>query len=237
MGILARLPVRARVYLAWSGLAIGGALGLLAFGVGSRREAVTRVLVLGFLGAQLALRRPLIAALRRWPARARFVGLGCALAAVVEGLHMISEPVFASLRVGLDTPLPEALRRYAIDLAFTLPAYVVIFGVMDALRARWRWDPWTWLVVMGLGQAVGDGGLFYFAGALWMLAFLPWPMSNYHAVNLLPFLAVEGELAPQAAPGPAAHALAVAALVGTYLVCGAAIQGLGRALGLALGPA
>ena len=64
-----------------------------------------------------------------------------------------------------------------------------------------------------------------------MLAFLPYPMTNYHAVNVIPFLAVRGTLAP---PGDARGWpwLAVPALIGTYLVCGSVIKLVGRAAGL-----
>lgn len=43
-----------------------------------------------------------------------------------------------------------------------------------------------------------------------MLFFLPYPMTNYHAINVLPFLAVRDQLRPERSASP-----------GTYL----AVQG------------
>ena len=64
-----------------------------------------------------------------------------------------------------------------------------------------------------------------------MLVFLPYPMTNYHAVNVLPFLAVRGQLDPER-PSSARSWLVVPAVVGTYLVCGALIKVAGRWSGL-----
>jgi hypothetical protein len=47
--------------------------------------------------------------------------MGVLLAAVVEGMHMISKPVYSSLVVGPGTSPADALRFYAIDLAVTTP--------------------------------------------------------------------------------------------------------------------
>jgi hypothetical protein len=85
-----------------------------------------------------------------------------------------------------------------------------------------------------LAQTIGDGGLFFFANAPAMLVFLPYPMSNYHAVNVLPFLAARDRLDPGRPVGATARAV-VPAVVATYLVCGALIQAAGRWAGLRSG--
>jgi hypothetical protein len=216
-----------KLYVAWATLAIGGSIAL----AGLTAESVTRLLVIGFLLLQLVFRRRLAASLPTLAPGARFVALGTLLAAVVEGFHMISTPVFLSLRVGRGTPPLRALGAWALDLLFTVPAYLVIFTVIWFFVSRYRYETWTYVVVTGFAQAIGDGGLFFFASAPAMLVFLPYPMTNYHAVNVLPFLAVRSQLDPERPPR-ARSWLVVPAVVGTYLVCGALIKAAGRWSGL-----
>lgn len=223
-----RLPRGAILYVLWASVSIVGSLVL----AGPSAESWTRVLVLLFLGAQLAARPLLPRFLPLSTPGARFVTLGTCLAAVVEGFHMISRPVFDSLRVSRETPFPLAVGHYAIDLLFTLPAYLVIFGVLWSFVRRVRFPVWRYVLLAGLGQTLGDGGLFYFLGSPAMLFFLPYPMSNYHAVNVLPYLAVREGLASGDPPSRRAW-LVVPALVATYLVCGALIRWAGQRLGLA----
>lgn len=215
------------LYVSWAALAIGIAITV----AGLTPESVTRLLVLGFLLAQIAFRARLTAALPALAPGARFVVLGTALAAVVEGFHMISKPVFASLRVVHETPPLRALRAFALDLLFTVPAYLVIFTVLFFFVSRYRYGTWAYAVGMGFAQAIGDGGLFFFANAPALLLFLPYPMTNYHAVNVLPFLAVRDGL-PAGRPGGARAWLAIPAVIATYLVCGALIKAVGRWTGL-----
>ena len=215
------------LYVSWVVLAIG--ISLAATGL--TPENVTRLLVVAFLLVQLALRRPLAGALPRVAPRIRFVVLGTLLAAVVEGFHMISKPVFASLRVDRATPPSRGLAFYGVDLLFTVPAYVVIFSVLFFFVARYRYGAWAYAVGLGFAQTIGDGGLFFFAKAPALLLFLPYPMTNYHAVNVIPFLAVRDGLPEGRRAGGRAW-LAVPAVIATYLVCGAAIQAVGRACGL-----
>jgi hypothetical protein len=56
-------------------------------------------------------------------------------------------------------------------------------------------------------------------------------MTNYHAINVMPFLAVRDELNVARARSYYSY-LAVPALIGTYLVCGAIIKAAGRVFGL-----
>lgn len=216
-----------KLYCAWAALAVGGSIAL----AGLNAESVTRILVIAFLGVQLAFREHLAAALPALAPKARFVAMGTLLACVVEGFHMISTPVFLSLRVGPGTSFAQASRSYALDLLFTVPAYLVIFTVIWFFVRRYRYGTWTYVVVTGFAQAIGDGGLFFFASAPAMLVFLPYPMTNYHAVNVLPFLAVRDGLSPGRPSGGRAW-LVVPAVVGAYLVCGALIKAAGRWSGL-----
>lgn len=217
------------LYCLWATLAIFSAIAFSGFSA----ESVTRLSVIAFLFGQIALRSVLVKALSQFSPKPRFIILGTILAAVVEGFHMISTPVFLSLRVGMDTSLAQGLTNYAIDLLFTVPAYLVIFSVIWSFVNRYRYPLWHYIVVMGLGQALGDGGLIYFLNAPAMLFFLPYPMTNYHAINVIPFLAVRDDLKCDR-PASAWMYLAVPVLIGTYLVCGAIIKLLGRFFGIEL---
>ena len=214
-------------YCVWAGLAIAFSLAL----AGLKPESVTRLQVLGFLLAQLLFRRPLLRGFSPLPPKARFIALATLLAAVVEAFHMISTPVFLSLRIDRTTPVAQACTRYGLDLLFTLPAYLVIFTVLWSYVRRYQYSFWLYVVLMGLAQALGDGGLFFFAASPALLAFLPYPMSNYHAVNVLPFLAVRDELPAERSASPWRYT-ALPALIATYLVCGAGIRLVGRLCGL-----
>ncbi len=213
------------LYCLWATLAIG--LSLIIGGL--KPENITRLMVLLFLALSLWQRTPLLKLFSGFRPYVRFVSLGCILASVVEGFHMISEPVFRSLRVTSATPWPQALLNFGLDLLFTLPAYAVIFSLIWYLSNRYVYSFWGYLIIMGMAQALGDGGLYFFIAAPPMLAFLPYPMTNYHTVNLLPFLAVRDQLQPQKKSG---GWLAIPAIVATYFVCGALIQILGRFFGL-----
>lgn len=217
----------AKLYCLWAGAAIGGSVWL----AGLVPETITRLLVMGFIVLQFVLRGRLVRALSTRPPLLQFVVLGMALAAVVEGFHMISVPVFENLRIGDETSPAQAMARYGLDLLFTLPAYVVIFSVIGWFARRYRYAFWEYLAIAGFAQTIGDGGLFYFAHAPAMLLFLPYPMSNYHAVNVLPFLALRtrGEIGESAG---LARLMLVPAVVATYLVCGAVIRLAGRLSGI-----
>lgn len=215
------------LYCLWAAFAICSAI---AFS-GLSAETVTRLLVIVFLFGQIALRSMLVKALPRLAPKARFIFMGTVLAAVVEGFHMISTPVFLSLRIGVDTSLSQGLINYALDLLFTVPAYLVIFSVIWSFVSRYRYPLWHYVFIMGLGQAFGDGGLFYFWNAPAMLLFLPYPMTNYHAINVIPFLAVHDDLKCDRTASALIY-FAIPTLIGTYLVCGAIIKLLGRFFGI-----
>lgn len=216
------------LYCLWALLAIGLALAL----AGVNAESITRLLVLALLGGQLVGRAWLLRAFPGLAPRTRFILLGTLLAAVVEGCHMFSMPVFPTLRIGWDTPLLQGLTWYGLDLLVTVPAYVVIFTVIWRCITRYHYTLWRYVLIMGLAQALGDGGLFFWFNAPAMLVFLPYPMSNYHAINVLPFLAVRAQLPPTHASRLGPY-LALPVVIGTYLVCGALIKLVGRWWGLA----
>jgi hypothetical protein len=222
-----RFGIGAKLYCLWAATAIGVSL-LLA---GPTAETITRLLVLAFIAGQYVFRAALVNALPRLPPQARFITMGVLLAAVVEGFHMISKPVYSSLLVGPDTSPADALRFYGIDLLVTTPAYVVIFAVIWFLINRFHYGLWSYIVVMGLGQALGDGGVFFFAAAPQMVVFLPYPMTNYHACNVLPFVATR-DARPAARVAGRRAWLAVPVLIAVYLVCGSLIKLAGRAAGL-----
>jgi len=222
-----RFGIGAKLYCLWAATAIGVSMVL----AGATAETITRLLVLAFIAGQYMFRARLMNALPRLAPRARFITMGVLLAAVVEGFHMISKPVYSSLLVGLDTPPSHALRLYAIDLLATTPAYVLIFAVIWFFISRYRYGLWSYIVVMGLGQVLGDGGIFFFAAAPQLVIFLPYPMTNYHACNVLPFVATRDAL-PVARAGGRRGWVAVPALIAVYLVCGSVIKLVGRAAGL-----
>jgi len=144
---------------------------------------------------------------------------------------MCSMPVFLSLRIGRETTLLQGFQYYVLDLLLTIPAYVVICAVIWHFIQRYAYTLWQYIVLVGLAQTLGDGGIWYFLGAPLMLAFLPYPMTNYHAMNILPFLAVRAQLRPERSAGLRAY-LVFPAVIGTYFVCGSLIQLVGRAWGL-----
>jgi hypothetical protein len=213
-------------YGLWTAAAVG--IPLARSGLSADNRTLLHALL--FLAAQLILARPLRRLSARLAPRARFLVLALLAAAVVEGLHMTGMPVFASLRVGPTTSAARALASFGLDLAFTLPAYLVIFSVAWLFLSRARYALWEYVPLFGLGQTLGDG-LFFFLGAPWMLAFLPFPMLKYHAMNVLPYLAVRDELPPER-PRRAWRLAVPLALVAAYQSCGALIKLVGRAVGL-----
>ncbi len=225
-----RFGTGAKLYCLWAATAIGVSLVL----AGPTVETITRLLVLAFIAGQYVFRAALVKALPRLAPPVRFITMGVLLAAVVEGFHMISKPVYSSLLVGPDTSPADALRFYAIDLLVTTPAHVVIFAVIWFLINRYHYGLWSYTVVMGLGQALGDGGIFFFAAAPGLLVFLPYPMTNYHACNVLPFVATRDALPAGRVVGRRSW-LAVPALIAVYLACGSVIKLAGRAAGLDTG--
>lgn len=216
-----------KLYCLWATISICLAIAI----AGLSDESITRILVIIFLLCQIPLRTVLVKALSWLSPKTRFVVLGTLLASVVEGFHMISKPVFLSLQITRNTPFIQGLTNYALDLVFTVPAYLVIFSVIWWFINRYEYKFWQYVVVIGMAQALGDGGIFFFIGAPPMLLFLPYPMTNYHAINVIPFLAVQDNLNENRTSSHYAY-LAIAGIIATYLICGAIIKLFGRAFGL-----
>jgi hypothetical protein len=93
------------LYCLWALLAICLAVAL----AGLSSESITRLLTIAFLFVQIALRSTFVKAFSWLSPRTRFIALGTVLAMVVEGFHMISRPVFLSLRIGWNTSLVQGL--------------------------------------------------------------------------------------------------------------------------------
>lgn len=223
-----KLGVWPTLYGLWAISAIGFSVALAGFSA----ESVTRLMVIAFLFAQFVFRAKLIAVFSSLQSKIRFILLGMLLAAVVEGFHMISTPVFLSLRVGWNTSLMQVVINYGLDLLFTVPAYFAIFSVLWRLIRRYEYPLWPYVLIMGLAQTLGDGGLFFFLQSPMMMLFLPYPMTNYHAINVIPFLAVRDQL-PLERNKSRRRYLAIPIVIVTYLICGALIKLAGRYFGLA----
>lgn len=216
----------AKIYCIWAALSIFFAVAV----AGRSAESVTRILVIVFLFCQIALHSKLSNTLSWLSPKKRFIVLGTLLASVVEGFHMISTPVFLSLRIGWTTSFKQGLLNYLIDLAFTVPAYLVIFSVIWYFANRYNYKLWHYIIIMGLAQALGDGGIFFFIGAPQLLLFLPYPMTNYHAVNVIPFLATYNDLRKERISSAFAY-LAIPGVILTYLFCGSVIKIVGKKFG------
>jgi len=216
-----------RLYLLWACVSI--ALALSAGGFSA--ENITRLGVLAFLLFQGLTRSYWQKLFSGRKPQVRFILLGCLLAVGVEGFHMISMPVFAALKITAETTFFQGLGFYALDLLFTLPAYLLVFSLIWHLINRYAYGFWHYTLVMGLAQALGDGGLYFFIGAPALLLFLPYPMTNYHAINLLPYALVQEDLNPERKSNWRSN-LAIVWVILAYFVCGAVIQGLGRVFGL-----
>lgn len=149
--------------------------------------------------------------------------LRCVLyAAVVEGFYMITRPVLPSLRFTAGMTPGRMLQNYAIDLCFTLPAYVFIFYVVWRLINRYSYRPRDYALLVALGQALGDGSKAFFASPA-LLIFLPYVMINYHAMNVAPFLAIGEDSAQAARGGFWKWASPVAIVFAAYMISGFAI--------------
>ncbi len=216
------------VYSLWVVLSVVFSIAV----AGLSPENTTRLLVITFLLAQILFRSVLVSSLRWLAPRSRFIVFGVLLASAVEGLHMNSAPVFKSLRMAPGASPSQWLNHYLVDLLFTVPAYLVIFLVIWSFMSRLQFTPWQYVIIMGLGQTLGDGGLAFFLASPAMLVFLPYPMTNYHAINILPYLSVQHDL-KASRPATGWHGLlAVTGLTVTYFLCGSLIRVVGRLFGL-----
>jgi len=213
------------VYALWAAFLVVVVLGR----EGLSANNVTRLLVVAYLFAGLGW----YALTRRRAVRqgaAAFVLRCTASALAVELFYMPSRPVFAALRWTRATPVGTLARHALVDLAFTAPAYIVIFSVCWLLLRRYRYRVAEYTLLFALGQALGDGNAFFVANpaALWLA---PWVMLNYQAINVVPYLRARPHLAGTRTS--AARLMApLVAIPATYWVMGACIKLVGRRLGL-----
>lgn len=153
-----------------------------------------------------------------------FILSGVFLAAIGEGAYMISKPVLPTLLVSLPILWAEFFHHYLIDLALTLPVYVLIFWVIWKLINYFYYLKWEYIFLMALGQSIGDGSSFFFLNPF-LLLFIPYIMINYHAMNLAPYLKIQHYLLDK----PRSHSLwkyplTVIILYLTYFIGGTCIK-------------
>jgi hypothetical protein len=216
------------VYGAWAVFTV--AVTLMREGLGPNN--VTRLLIIAFLAAGLAwyrMTRARVESSRR--PGLRFVVRCSAAALVVEGCYMFSRPVFPSLTFTPEMPLGTRVANTAIDFAFTFPAYLVIFSVVWWLVTRYRYRVVEYVLLMSLGQALGDGNAAFIANPV-LLLFAPYVMLNYQAINIVPFLRARPVLSPTRRATAARFILPLLLLPAIYWVMGAAIIVAGRPFGL-----
>lgn len=218
-----KIGVWAVIYCLWATIAISFSIYVAGFNT----ESITRILVILFLLIQILFHSIFTTLFSFSTPKIRFIFSGTILAAVVEGFHMISKPVFLSLVIDQNTSFIQGLTNYLIDLAFTVPAYLLIFRVIFYFTKKFYFTLWQYIFVMGLAQTLGDGGIFFFIGFPAMLFFLPYPMTNYHAINVIPFLSVRNEIKENQSISWRKY-VAIPGIVVTYLICGTFIKIIGK---------
>ena len=208
------------IYVLWS--AVTFALAFMTSGL--NEDNLVRIMLAGFLLLQFMTYPLLVRLSKVLKPQLTFFVLALTFAAVVEGFHMMLRPVFGSLKISMSMGVAEMFRNYGIDLAFTLPVYLIVFAVIWWFIRRYRYEWWEYMLVMAAGQALGDGAFFFLSAPL-MLLMIPYVMINYHAMNLVPFL-----LARDASGGNRSilRFVVPVLLVGIYLICGAAIALVGK---------
>lgn len=179
-----RWSSRQKAYFVWAAVAFAWALLQNGFSLDNR----IHLAALGFFFIQIvAFRffRPNVARPGLW-----FLSQALLGAIAIEGLHMFSNPVFPRLMILRTTPAASALRNYAIDLLFTVPVYIALFGWVWFLVKRYRWSRWEYAIWICAGQALGDGISMWRANPF-MLFFLPYVMVNYQAMSAVAYAEIE----------------------------------------------
>lgn len=193
-------------------------------------ENITHVFLIVFLLLQYPLFTFIYSKVIKFSPKTRFILLGTIFAAIVELFFMISTPVHESLKITSNTSFQQGIMNYLIDLAFTLPFYVVLFFVVWFFINKYQFKLWEYIIVFAVAQSLGDGSSF-FIGDPFALILLPYVMISYHAMNVLPFLTVKDNLAPKNT-SKERFIVPVIAIVLLYLVLGILIQLAGSLIGV-----
>lgn len=184
------------------------------------------ILAILLLGAQLLFIAPIRAFAARLSSWAGFVLSGLFCSSIVEGFHMIHEPVFKALKIVPAMSVKSMAACYGLDLLFTLPVYLAIFSTIWLFISRYRYTLWQYFIVFSMAQAMGDGGVFFFSSKPFLLLFLPYTLVNYHAMNVLPFLLAQRSIEPLIT-GWQKYVVAPGAVIAVYLAGGALIKAVG----------
>ncbi len=154
------------------------------------------------------------------------------LATLCEGAYMISKPVRESLIITKNSTFIEFIQNYAIDLTFTVPAYILIFFVIWKLINKYNYSTFEYIFLMAFGQALGDGNAFFFANPF-MLVFIPYIMLNYHAMNIFPYLKIRDFLKDiPKSNSKWKYPVTVLSLFVTYIFAGGIIHIVAKTIGL-----
>lgn len=212
-----------KIYLTWTTVVL--ALAFLARGASP--DNLTRMLVLAFLGCTLLWQR-------YHPGKPHRSGREFVLdaswrALVVEFFYMFSRPVFPWLLHRPGDSGWTLLHHTLVDWAFTFPAYLLIFSVFWQILFRYEYSFTAYVVLFSAGQALGDGQAFFLAQPL-MLPWIPYVMTNYQAINVIPYLRARDSLPPGRKRG--SWWLPLLLLPITYFVAGASIHIVAKLLGM-----
>ena len=192
---------------------------------GPSTDNITKFLVIVFLSVQLLIYYT-VSIKKKFYQKNVFFILFLLFAAVVEGFHMISAPVFSSLKISFSMNPIEILTKYVIDLLFTIPAYIAIYWVIWYFVNKYKYKLWEYVLIIALGQALGDGGLFFFISTPFMLIFLPYVMINYHSMNVVPYLLVKNRIEPHI-NSRTKYLIPPISIIIIYLICGSVIRIIG----------
>ena len=207
-------------------------LPLPLFHDGLNRDSFTRLLVLAYFllsllwfykkGQFVEIKNP----------KRTFIVWCVINAMILEIFHMISRSLHPSLLITSNTSFLQALKNTSIDLALTLPAYIIIFLVVWHLAKKYNYTPFSFLFFMGLGQALGDGNAFFLINPV-SLIFIPYVMLNYWAMNFVPYLVVRNYIPSPSLPDNKFKKVffPIILLPITYLVVAGVILNLGVILG------
>ena len=93
---------------------------------GYNPDNITHILIIIFFLVQLTT-YPLIRVVsKKFSPKITFLIFGLIFAAVVEGLYMISDPLFESLKFVAGISIGKMISNFLIDLVFTIPVYIVV---------------------------------------------------------------------------------------------------------------